>query len=472
MPIEGATLFKGRDQITEELIAEFQSIISDVHTGEDSVVRILCEVMATVIESSFLSVQILSEDMFVNTSNIQALFRHGEEYGIVRSVGTKSTGNLKFSGTGGTVIPIGTEVAYDPETGADPLFFQTTAAGTLPNPGIPGAVFIADAGAGGALPGGTFEYQVSFLTAAGETEATDGLLPITMVAGHKTQITLLPLGGPGTTGRRIYRQRDATGYHFVADVLDNVTTSYLDNVVENLGGASPLTDSTAEAILVAGQSEDAGLDYNVLSGTITVLTDVPDGITGVTNPAAFSGGTDPELPEEYRVRLIDAIRNPRTGSVGDIKEWAEEVDGVDTATVFSNDNLGVATAGHVTVRIAGPNGTIPGAATITAVSDSLYAKDMANIIIHVGTFTAVPTNVAVTITLQPNYILADVSPSVSAAITAYLNNLQVGETYRVTGVIAAIVGLPGVADVTVTSPSTNQATGATSKRTAGTITVS
>ena len=469
---QGQSLFKSREQITEELLDLFQQSIPDVHLGEDSVVRIVSEVMATVIESVFLSVQIVNEDMFVDTANIAALYRHGAEFGVAPKPGTKAVGTLRFQGTGGTVIPVGTEAAYDPLTGDEFFYFVTTAAGTLPNPGNPGAPVIADGGAAGILPAGTYEYQIAFITPAGETEPSPDSNVITIVASHKMNLSAIPLGGTGTTGRRIYRQRDATGYHFVADIMDNTTTTYVDNIAENLGGASPVDDSTAERITVAAVAEDAGIDYNVMTSSITVPTTVPDGVTDVINTVPFTGGTDPESPEEYRVRLQDAIRNPHTGSPSDLEMWAEEVDGVETATVFTNDNMGTPTNGHVTIRIAGPDGTVPDATVIQAVYDTIALQDMANITIHVGTFTPVTTNVAVTITLEPNYILADVTPSVQAAVSDYINNLGVGETFRVNGVISAIMPLPGTADVVVTSPATNQATGSTSKRVAGTVTVS
>jgi len=472
MPVEGATLFKSREIIAEELIEQFQAAIPDVHTGEDSVVRILCESMATVIESTYLSAQILSEDMFVQTANIEALYRHGDEYGVPRRLGNEATGSLLFSGTGGTTIPIGAEVAYDPQTGSDFLYFNTTESKTLPNPGVPGIPTLTDGGAAGVLAAGTYEYVISFLTAAGETEPGNDSLPLVIVASHKIQLSAIPLGGTGTTGRRIYRQRDATGYHFVADIADNTTTSYLDNIAENLGGPSPLTDSTAERISVLATAEDAGIDYNVQAASITVVTDVPDGITDVINPAAFVGGTDAESPEDYKLRVLQVIRNPSTGSPDDLEQWAEEVDGVDTATAFTSDNVGTPTNGHATVRIVGPSGTVPPTNVIDATYQALLVKDMANITLHVATFTPVVTNVSVALTLQPNYVLADVSPSVVKAVTDYINNLEVGETYRVNGVIDVVMGLPGVLDITSVTPGTNQTTGATSKRTAGTVTVS
>ena len=57
------------------------------------------------------------------------------------------------------------------------------------------------------------------------------------------------------------------------------------------------------------------------------------------------------------------------------------------------------------------------------------------------------------------------------AISDYISGLGTGETLYVAGIIDATFGLGGVADVVVTTPSSNQTTAAGSKRTVGTITV-
>lgn len=471
MPTEGTPLFRTREEIIADLEAGIRARIPDVYWGEEGVLRIIMEIVAGSMESVFLANQIVSEDMFVQTANPAALDRHGDEKGVSRKAGIGSTGTLRFSGAGGTIIPIGSEVAYDPGTGDDPLYFLTTSAGTIPNPGTPTAPTAVVNVAAGNLTG-LYEYAVTFLTAAGETEIgaeSVGVNP----AAQKVDLSAIPLGGAGTTGRRIYRQKDGDGiWRLVTTLADNVTVVFTDNVADGAVGGNPPVDSTAERITVNAASEESGVEYNVLAGAITQLTDVPDGVTDVINTAPFAGATDPEATEDYRLRLLDAIRNPGTGSPGDIKTWAEEINGVESATVFPNDNLGVTTAGHVTVRIMGPGGTIPDAATQTAVLNALVAKDLAQITFHVGTFTAVPTNVGVTVTLATGYTLADVTPGMTAAISNYINSLAVGETLRVAGIYDAGFGLPGVLDVVVTTPASNQATGATSKRTVGVITVS
>ena len=470
MPSEGEVLFRTRDEILTELQDQMQLLIPDIYLGEDGNLNLLFQVFAGVLESVFLALQVTAEDSFPMTANEGALEKWGEQYGVPRKVGTKSIGILKFSGDGATVIPIGAQAAYDSGTGEDPLYFTVTEAGTIPNPGTPATLVTADAGAGGTLAAGTYEYGMTYYTAEGETEIGEESAPVAIAANRTISLANIAAGGPGTIGRRIYRRVNGGDWAMIFQYSHNTATSGSDNGLSVIGGPPPEI-STAEAISLGAESEEPGEKYNVLPGTITVPTDVPDGVVSVTNQAEFTGASDPEATEDFRRRLLTAIRAPDTGSPLDIKTWAEEVEGVDTATVFENDNMGTPTNGHTTVRISGPNGAVPSAAVIDAVTAELESKDIANIIIHVGTFTAVPTAVTVTITVASGYTLPDVTPAVTIAIQDYINNLQVGETLRVAGLYAAVFGLPGVTDVVVNTPASNQATGATSKRTPGTITV-
>lgn len=463
--------FRTREEILADLEAGFRVAIPDVYWGEDGVLRIVSEIFASTMESVFLQGQIIADDTLVTTANSDALDRHGDERGIPRKQGTPSGGSLVFTGAGGTTIGLDAEVAYDPGTGEDLLYFLTTQAGTIPNPGDPIAPVAAINVAAGNLTG-LYEYAVTFQTAMGETELgaiSNGVNPV----GQKVDLTAIPVGGAGTTGRRIYRQKNGSGvFNLVTTIADNVTVIFTDNVADGGVGGQPPALSTAERITLTAVSDAPGLDYNVLTGSITQLTDVPDGVTDVVNLVPFTGGSDEEETEDYRSRLLEAIRAPGTGSPSDIKVWAEEVEGVEIATVYTNDNVGVSTAGHTTVRISGPGGAVPSAGVIADVLAVLTEKDLANVTLHVATFTPTATNVTVTITVSTGYTLGDVTPAVTQAISNYILGLGVGETLKVAGIYDAIFGLPGVADVVVNTPATNQATGATAKRTPGVITVS
>jgi uncharacterized phage protein gp47/JayE len=179
---------------------------------------------------------------------------------------------------------------------------------------------------------------------------------------------------------------------------------------------------------------------------------MPDGVTLVTNPEPFTGGSEPEGIDSYRRRLLQSVRSPGTGSETDLKTWAEEIDGVDKATIIANDNMGTPTPGHATVRISGPNGSIPTSDLVDLVQETLDAKDMANITIHVTTFDPLAATVSVVTTREESFTLENVVDSVIYAITQYVQGLDVGETLRVNGIVCAIFGLPGIEDVEVTDP--------------------
>jgi len=468
MPIVDTSMYRTQDELVADMIAALLAGVPDAYTGDDGVISIVFNIEAGQLENLYLANQLLLEDLFIQTASYQALLRHGDQYGLSPDLGAQSLGTLTFEGDGGTYIPIGAEVGYDPGGGLDVIFFVTTTDGTIPNPGTPTAPAAAVSATAGVLVG-TYEYVVTFLTASGETLAGPVSNPVSP-SSKQVNLTAIPVGGTGTTARNIYRDKNGAGnWRLIATIADNATTTYADNIsdlIHDSGALQPTVD-TAHKVTVNGQSEDPGADTNVAIGTISELTNSPSNLVGVTNPTAFTGGTDPEDTEDFRQRLLDFVQNPQTGSIQDLQEWAEEIAGVDQATAVPN----VPSAGQVTVYISGPGGSIPGSDVIAAVLAALQAQDLANITINVSTFTAVPTSVTVDVTTDPSYTLADVTASVQNAISTYINELAVGGTLYLSGIVDAVFGLPGIIDVTVTTPASNQATGSTSKRTVGTITV-
>src|SRR5262245_24850837 len=99
--------------------------IPDAYTGEDGVLSIVFEIDAAQYESLYLAHQLLLEDMFISTASYQALTKHGEQYGLQPEPGQKSTGVLQFDGDGGTYVPIGSQVAYDPGGGLNLVYYVT-----------------------------------------------------------------------------------------------------------------------------------------------------------------------------------------------------------------------------------------------------------------------------------------------------------------------------------------------------------
>src|SRR5215471_2682264 len=137
MPLLDDTFYRRRQDIVAEMFAELQGIIPDVYLGDDGVISIIFTVESGQLENVYLANQLLAEDMFVHTASAVALTNFGVMYDLPIHSGVRSTGTLTFEGDGGTYIPVSTQAAYDPGSGFEPTYFETTTDGTIPDPGDP-----------------------------------------------------------------------------------------------------------------------------------------------------------------------------------------------------------------------------------------------------------------------------------------------------------------------------------------------
>lgn len=470
MPITDSTFYKTRDEWLAQMVAALQSSVSDAYVGEDGILYILFAVESGQLEQLSLANQLLLQECFPQTASFAGLKLYGQMFSIPLLVGLPATGTVTLTGTDGIVIPAGSQVGAPQSFGLDPIAFATSADVTIPAPGLPLACATAVNVTAGNL-NGSYEYAITFVTASGETLQSPDAPAVTPV-NQQVNLTAIPIGGPGTTQRKVYRQKNGAGpYQLVTTIANNTATTFTDNIADGSVGASAPATDTAHSVSVAATAVAAGSNGNVSAGTISILVAVPAGTLAVTNTAAFTGGSNDEDVEAYRQRLLTEIGDPRTGSDSDLASWAEEVDGVEQATVFDNDNVGTPTPGHVTVRITGPGASIPNATIVANVLAALQLQDVANITIHVATFTPKVQNVTVDVTTDAFHTLADVTPEVQAAVTNYINSVPVGGTLYVSGLEWATFNLDGIIDCNVTVPSANVTSLNTEKLTVGTVTV-
>jgi uncharacterized phage protein gp47/JayE len=451
------------------MISSLQSYVADAYVADDGITYILFAVEAGQFEQLSLANQILLQECFPQTASYNALLLYGEMFNIPMLVGTPAYGQVTISGADGLLIPAGTQVGAPQSFGLDPIVFATNSDVTCASPGVPIPPVTA-LGVAGNL-NGSYEYATTYLTATGETLQSVDAVAVAPV-NQQVVLTAIPLGGAGTTGRRIYRQKNGIGpYSLVTTINDNTTTTYTDNIADGSVGQSAPNIDTAHNVSVPATAVQAGSNGNVAAGTITILVSVPSGVVAVTNPNAFTNGSNDEDVESYRQRLLIRIGDPNTGSDSDLKSWAESVEGVAQATVFDNDNVGTPTPGHVTVRIAGPGGSIPGSDVIAATLALLQSYDVCNITIHVATFTPKVQNVTVDVTTDATHALGDVIPEVQTAVVNYIVGIPVGGTLYISGLEAATFNLPGIIDSVVTVPSANVTSLNTEKFQAGTVSV-
>ena len=471
-PITDTSLFRARADIADAMLLALQGAVPDLYVGEDGIARIIFEVEAAQLENAFLANQLLLEEIFPQTASSASLERYGDMYGLPFKAGEKATGQVTFTGGEGTAIPVGAVVGAEVQESIDPISFLVTGEGAeIPDPGDPNPLAAAIDTTAGNLAG-TYEYVVTFLTIAGETLPSDISNAISPVNQRGSLTSIQTGNSPDCIGRRIYRRLNGIGdFRLVVEIDDNTTVTFTDNVPDSFLTTYAPTVDTAHRVTVDAEAQDVGAQGNVVIGAITLLLNVPSGITDATNEINFSGGENPETPEEFRTRFLNYMRNPRTGSSDDLKFWAQTDNEVEEATIFNNMNLLVPQNGHVTVRISGPAGQIPSDDTVTEVQELLDSQDLANITIHVATFDPLSLNVNAAITAAYPFTIGDVTPSVQQAIADYIYSIPHGDVVYVSGIVDAVFGLSGVLDVQITTPTTNQAATQTQKFVPGTVTV-
>jgi hypothetical protein len=137
--------------------------------------------------------------------------------------------------------------------------------------------------AGTALEIGSYEYAVTFATANGETLPGARRAVTTTSGNQRVDLSGIPIGPSGVTARRLYRTAVGGGdLLLVAELADNVTTTYLDEVPDaGLGAEAPTlntsgcpgtwgTSTISLGDLTAGAWAAGWMRFSIPSGTSQV----------------------------------------------------------------------------------------------------------------------------------------------------------------------------------------------------------
>ncbi len=127
------------------------------------------------------------------------------------------------------------------------------AAGGGPLTDAPTVASAQDAGPGGQLQGGNYEYKVTFLAADGsESKPSESLFVFAQTANNFIRLTGIPTGG---AARRIYRKDPggAAAFRLIGSINDATSTSYIDTLgpLFNVAGPVDADRQTAPAFAVA-----------------------------------------------------------------------------------------------------------------------------------------------------------------------------------------------------------------------------
>ena len=212
---------------------------------------------------------------------------------------------------------------------------------------------------------------------------------------------------------------------------------------------------------VAVSPEEAGSDYNIGVGVISSIdTTVPADVVEVTNTQAFTGGTDEETDAEFEARFALFMNSLSGTNAAAVKNAALSVNAVRSVSVLDHkppeDDIY-----NLSVYVDDGSGSASDEiieAVRTAIegdgTDENPGHLAPGVNMRVLTPTAVPVAVKITATVASTN--ADTAATeIEDAILGYINALTIGENCLVAEIIARIMDLSYVKDVSVSLPVAN-----------------
>ena len=197
-----------------------------------------------------------------------------------------------------------------------------------------------------------------------------------------------------------------------------------------------------------------GANGNVAVDTIILRSSsLSNTITGVTNTAPTTGGTDEEEDDALRERVAYVEQTKGVSYVGskaDYKRWAEEVDGVGEATVITAQD----DSGTVTIILIDAEGAPASETLCTAVYDyimgvseeDLNRKANLNATLVVIPPTIITITVAATIERNVLIPLDDIKAAYMTALNEYLVSAPEDGEVKYSKVYSLLSELTGVND--------------------------
>ncbi len=189
-----------------------------------------------------------------------------------------------------------------------------------------------------------------------------------------------------------------------------------------------VTISSDGTVMATVECLESGKIGNVAAGTITVLNEPINGVTSITNPDSFTGGTEVEDDESYRERILAAYDEPLSGAKKDYIRWAKEVPGVGDVYVIPL----WAGPGTVKVLIMDSNGQPANQELIEAVQNHIAPDgNLGGGLAPIGADVTVDApevfevNIALTIVLKDGYSLEDVMEDLTANIKQFLGTFEI-----------------------------------------------
>lgn len=387
------------NEIYERMRSDSQAIVPSLNPGlRASLHKSLLIAFSGSSFEQFLTLQVLINEIFIDTATRDFLERWGSYKSITRNPATQSEGAIKAAGTPGTFIPTGTLYSSPDGQQYQTLSDATVAANSISVTLLNNSVFEAFA---------TTASAHGYVT--GQQVVISGASP-SFFNGTKT-ITV--------TG-------DTTFKYSITPTLPFT--------------ASGTILSTENVANLNVQSLETGINTNQLSGVALTIDTPIAGLndTAIVSEGEIGGGSDIENDDNLRTRILEAYQRPiALFNVAQIQSQAKLVTGVTRVFVQEiTPNIG-----QVTIYFTRDNdpSIIPSLSEVEAVKESIllikpaYIRDE-DVIVEAP--EPVPTNFTFS-SITPN------TPNMQQAIidnldTFFRTQTVVGENVEETDYICAI----------------------------------
>jgi uncharacterized phage protein gp47/JayE len=420
-----------------------------------------------------------------------------EEHGITRRAAVKATGQVKFTGTAGTVVPAGTRVATpaDPNTGAPSVEFVTLADVTLDSTGTGYAnIEAVEAGAAGNVATGAITIlvtPVSGVASVTNPNSTTGGLDteddVSLLARYLQRVRSPSAGGnkadyvnwamevAGVGGVSVVPVRDGPGTVSVAIINTNKEPAdqALVDAVQNYIAPPWVNEKEAETMTLGGYG--ASIDT-------TLTDDVGDSVKMIYDALGAGTVTHANLqallqqPGIWQARVrVKVDNNAGTADLLQVGIWnvsaaawaktrpGGTIDAVvtlkasDLATAFGDKTVEFYWNGQDQLELRITRLTTDTTTTVwvdRVVYRSTFSKDTGEGKAPIGARVtvepakAVLISVSATLTIAPGYNADSVKSAVTENIRAYIKSLAFADDndVRYAKIGTAILDTPGVVD--------------------------
>ncbi len=219
--------------------------------------------------------------------------------------------------------------------------------------------------------------------------------------------------------------------------------------------------------IAEAQALSGGKSGNAAAGKITTIVTALPYVEAVCNRSAFKGGTDDESDESLRRRVIESYRNISNGTnKAYYRSICEKIDGVGSVGVIPR-NRGV---GTVDVFLAGQT-TTASAEAVSEANKILKAEREVNVDAQAFAAEELKINMTLYVAIDEKYDENEVAELCREEVVGIAEDACVGEDIVISGIIARIMQIDGVTDVTVPSSYKNYSIADNVKPVAGNISI-